>query len=348
MSPTSRTYTNADLGTVLYTALNAVTSATGDSMTLPADSGLPSTYPYRVLLEWGTSNWEVIQVNSLTSYNSASNTNTYGVTRDVDNESIRTTSPSHAANVPVIQGVSAQDFIDANAAAVIVGSYPAASAGYTLVTQTTGVPVWQAIPAATVPVTFSAALSAGSLVLIKNTTAAPTQANLLIQAQAAADKSFGIYVGGDTAYRFLIDSNGKHQWGSGSATYDLDLYRASAGVLQTDNSLTVSGNLVVGGKITLSSVQTTVASVSAAYTVPSSGNVVLASASSAAFTVTLPAVAAGLHVTVVKTDSSANVVTVAPASGTINGAATYTALSTQYKGAQFVSDGTNWFTESQT
>lgn len=71
-------------------------------------------------------------------------------------------------------------------------------------------------------------------------------------------------------------------------------------------------------------------------------DLVLASASGGAFTVTLPAVAAGAFVTVKKTDSSANVVTVSPASGTIDGASSV-ALSVQYESYDFVSDGTNWF-----
>ena len=73
-----------------------------------------------------------------------------------------------------------------------------------------------------------------------------------------------------------------------------------------------------------------------------SGELVLASASGGAFTVTLPAVAAGAVCTVKKTDSSANAVTVSPASGTIDGAATQQ-VTVQYESLDFISDGTNWF-----
>lgn len=72
-------------------------------------------------------------------------------------------------------------------------------------------------------------------------------------------------------------------------------------------------------------------------------SMLLASASGAAFTVTLPAAAIDAKVTVKKTDASANVVTVSPAAGTIDGAATAT-LTTQWAVKTFVSDGTNWFT----
>lgn len=73
------------------------------------------------------------------------------------------------------------------------------------------------------------------------------------------------------------------------------------------------------------------------------GELVVCDATSAAFAVTLPAVAPGLApITVKKTDASANAVTVTRAgSATIDGATTY-ALGTQYKSVTLISDGTNW------
>lgn len=71
------------------------------------------------------------------------------------------------------------------------------------------------------------------------------------------------------------------------------------------------------------------------------GDIVLASASGGAWALTLPAVASGAWVTVKKTDSSANAITVTPASGTIDGAATYV-IDTQYVSRDFVSNGTDW------
>jgi Zn-dependent alcohol dehydrogenase len=64
-------------------------------------------------------------------------------------------------------------------------------------------------------------------------------------------------------------------------------------------------------------------------------------ASGGAFTVTLPAATSGRVVTVKKTDSSTNGVSVAPASGTIDGAATATVYP-QYASLEFIADGTNW------
>ena len=76
--------------------------------------------------------------------------------------------------------------------------------------------------------------------------------------------------------------------------------------------------------------------------VATSGDLVLMDASGGNRTVTLPAVASGAVCTAKKTDSSANTVTVSPASGTIDGAASKV-ISTQYESYDFVSDGTNWF-----
>lgn len=72
------------------------------------------------------------------------------------------------------------------------------------------------------------------------------------------------------------------------------------------------------------------------------GDIVLASASGGAWALTLPAVTAGATVTVKKTDSSANAVTVTPASGTIDGASTLV-INSQYDSFDVVADGTNWW-----
>ncbi|MDQ3106308.1 MAG: hypothetical protein M3Q68_00690, partial [Actinomycetota bacterium] len=69
---------------------------------------------------------------------------------------------------------------------------------------------------------------------------------------------------------------------------------------------------------------------------------VKADASAGAFTVTLPASpSSGQTVTVKKTDSSQNGVSVAPSSGLIDGAASFVVFP-QYAANDFISDGTNW------
>lgn len=88
-----------------------------------------------------------------------------------------------------------------------------------------------------------------------------------------------------------------------------------------------------------------VKSVTAAYTIDGKiedVDVVLADATSAAFTVTLPPANpyAGVAFTVKKTDASANAVTVDGAE-TIDGAANY-ALAAQYDAVTVISNGTAW------
>lgn len=76
--------------------------------------------------------------------------------------------------------------------------------------------------------------------------------------------------------------------------------------------------------------------------VASNGDFVIADASSAGFTVTLPAAAAGAKVSVKKVDSSVNSVDVAPPSGTIDDVATVS-IDTQWQSQDFFSDGSTWY-----
>lgn len=86
------------------------------------------------------------------------------------------------------------------------------------------------------------------------------------------------------------------------------------------------------------------ASVTGATTLTATSNIVMANATSAAFSVTLPTAvgATGQVYTVTKTDSSVNAVTVATTSAqTINLATSYT-LKVQYSSVTVQSDGSNW------
>lgn len=49
----------------------------------------------------------------------------------------------------------------------------------------------------------------------------------------AADRVFNVSVAGDANARFVFDSNGKHEWGNGTAVRDVTLERKSANVLGT-------------------------------------------------------------------------------------------------------------------
>ena len=53
------------------------------------------------------------------------------------------------------------------------------------------------------------------------------------------------FVTSDANNRYKLEQNGKMSWGSGSGAVDTVLYRASAGVLQTDTDMAISGNLQI-------------------------------------------------------------------------------------------------------
>jgi hypothetical protein len=72
------------------------------------------------------------------------------------------------------------------------------------------------------------------------------------------------------------------------------------------------------------------------------GDFVIGDASSAAFTVTLPAATNGAEVSVKKVDSSVNGILVQPASGQIDGSASVV-VNTQWQSKDFFSDGTTWY-----
>jgi len=92
------------------------------------------------------------------------------------------------------------------------------------------------------------------------------------------------------------------------------------------------------------SIATALATKTAAYTLTATDSTILADATTAALTVTLPTPVgiSGRQYTIKKIDSSVNVVAIASAAGTIDGAATK-ALSASGQVARVVSDGQNWF-----
>lgn len=70
---------------------------------------------------------------------------------------------------------------------------------------------------------------------------------------------------------------------------------------------------------------------------------VIAAPASANITLTLPAASTNVGTAItVKRNSASYLVYVAPASGTIDGSASYT-LSANYQSVTVISDGTNWF-----
>lgn len=70
---------------------------------------------------------------------------------------------------------------------------------------------------------------------------------------------------------------------------------------------------------------------------------VLVSAAAGPFTLTLPSISAGQAVTVKKTESGANAITVTPPTGQIDNAATATIAGGALNKATYLWDGANWW-----
>ncbi|HSE60678.1 MAG TPA: right-handed parallel beta-helix repeat-containing protein [Candidatus Saccharimonadales bacterium] len=160
-----------------------------------------------------------------------------------------------------------------------------------------------------------------------------------------ANTGSGIYIVND-------DGQVTDNISQGNTAYGLRLETTADRIWVQDNWLSgnTAGNILVSGTTSIIRNNRGVSPVlnrTSAYTVAQEIDVVTADATSAAFTVTLPAanVLNGRRVTVVRRNSGANNVTVAAAgSDTINGSATFS-LTTQFQFATFVSDGTSaWYT----
>ena len=81
---------------------------------------------------------------------------------------------------------------------------------------------------------------------------------------------------------------------------------------------------------------------SSAYTAVS-GNYVLANASGAGFTITMPPVANGANLSVKKLDSSVNAIVVQPQGGVLIDDQVTVSINTQWQSYDFLSDGTKWY-----
>lgn len=118
------------------------------------------------------------------------------------------------------------------------------------------------------------------------------------------------------------------------------------------NASLISGSVTLGASAGTAvhqlngGVRHTVRSITGATTLDTTTTdyIVLANSTSAAFTVTLPAVTSGRKIIIKDSGGSAqtNNITVSPASGTIDGAASFV-INNNYQSIDLVSDGTNWF-----
>jgi len=137
----------------------------------------------------------------------------------------------------------------------------------------------------------------------------------------------------------LVAYNATFQNGDTNSTSNAYVKRAN------DKSINVGVANVAG---LVNSAQTVLTPLSLTTTATLSGlqSLVFAASAGGAYTVTLPPVAAsaGISLTVIKTDSAANTVTLkGNGSELINGSNTYTGLTTQYYVIKLYCDGTAWY-----
>ncbi len=100
-----RFYSSTAVQTTLAASLGAVSSpSTGQSVHVTSVSGFPTHYPFTMLLEWGTSNQEVVTVTQ-----AATGSGPYVFANCVRGDD-GTSAPAHSNGAAVYHGVSARDY----------------------------------------------------------------------------------------------------------------------------------------------------------------------------------------------------------------------------------------------
>lgn len=135
----------------------------------------------------------------------------------------------------------------------------------------------------------------------------------------------------------------------GSTALDAKISRTASNTLTIDNNasgaanLILTGNFQSQGSIFLKTVSKVFAD--SPYSVAASDNIIFCNATGGSMTVTLPSAVtfASRTLTVKRTNTTANTVTVGSAAGTIDGAATYIIPGGTLNSITVISDGTNWY-----
>ena len=165
---------------------------------------------------------------------------------------------------------------------------------------------------------------------------------------AASDNVLATNVSGEAQNRYAVDGGGSTVWGAGGASApDARLRRTTTSTLQLDDNAGGSATLIVLGQTKTQQRAVAVTTRNAAYNVQSNDDVVLCDPI-VPFDVTLPSAALviGRRVTIKRISTSANVITVKSAGGTIDLVAAGTGIALPggtLNSITVVADGINWW-----
>ena len=176
-----------------------------------------------------------------------------------------------------------------------------------------------------------------------------TDLGVSVATLVSTDNALETFVFGETNLRWSVNGSGATRWGAGGASApDARLYRSGTSTLTVDDTSGGSAVFsVLGRTVTQTRAVQTTTQVGA-YAVAATDDVVLVNTNAGSFDVTLPNanVVTGRRVTVKRITTSANVVTVKSAGGTIDNVAAGTGIALaggSLNAITVVSDGTNWW-----
>lgn len=86
-------------------------------------------------------------------------------------------------------------------------------------------------PSVAPPLPLTQAAAAGGILTVTDTTAAPTDAIVLVIGAGSGDRGVGVRVSGDTFSRLLLGTDGSVKMSSGSATADVSLIRGAPNLM---------------------------------------------------------------------------------------------------------------------
>lgn len=272
------------------TTLTGGISNVGVSVPVLATTGFPTSYPYTVSIDYGSSSEELVDVTGAAGL-------TLTVTRGVDG----TSAQSHSVGAVVRHVSSGRDFADAqghmgavSAVHGVAGTLVGTSDTQTLANKTltspsisgaalsgtlTGSPTFSGAPVFGGTPAFNAGVAlTGTVTGAPAFSGGPSFSSVrpLFTRSTGQAAALGTRVTGDTVDRLEVDADGTHRWGTGAVPADTTLYRNSVGELKTDGVLTVAGAVSASNLILPAWVPwTPVWSTSTGLHTPSYGNAVV-------------------------------------------------------------------------